>query len=97
MKITIVDTNATTELGVPIDFDTLPFNCIECDYEFGPDELHNQINSFLARKYSRRKLSIEIKKEMIEIVKLWWDKFTSGTNICFICGIGESNEASNNS
>jgi len=88
MRITIVDTNdATTEIGIPIDFDTLPFNCIKCDYQFGPDQLQNQIDSFLRQRYSKRKLSIGIKTELIEIIKPWWNTFTSGTNVCFECGI----------
>lgn len=63
-----------------------PITCIECRETFKSEDIREQIQIWLERKFFRRKLDLEVKDEIVDCVSPWYYNFKAGVDICFNCG-----------
>ena len=91
----VVKTSATGMMTIPLDFDTLPFTCIGCKEVYFVEKLKNQIDDHFKREYFRCKLTQEVREKLVDTISPWFNKFISGIDICFECGILENESEAN--
>lgn len=82
-----VDADSNLTIKIPINASSPPFTCVKCEKSFRPEQLRQQIQKHLAKRYFRVKLRPRVERGLNNLCSRWYNQFKVSKDICFECGV----------
>lgn len=84
----IVETRSRGHLEITIPaYREIWDHCSSCGTSLDPQNLAPQVETALAARYFRMRLTPELQCDIVRFVFPWWHRFRRGHDVCFCCAV----------